>query len=138
MMAALHDGVFTFLVWQDGVGAGHASVSQASDYFAAIAQAVAAASPPRQLWSDVELFSLEGQQSAPAPIGRVVRRQRTHYAVCGAMAMLCGGSAGGSRSSAFLLWQVLIALFALAVPFVLPLPRMRFVEGRLNPSTSVP
>ncbi|MEU7892459.1 DUF4434 domain-containing protein [Nonomuraea sp. NPDC049152] len=46
---------------QDGVGAGHASTGQLSDWFAATKNAISAARPSTQLWADTETFNLDFQ-----------------------------------------------------------------------------
>lgn len=60
------------LMLQDGVGAGHATVPQAAQYFAAFANATSRSK--RQLWSDIEIFDMVGTQYSPASITRVVQQ----------------------------------------------------------------
>ncbi|GAA3620515.1 hypothetical protein GCM10022419_127690 [Nonomuraea rosea] len=46
---------------QDGVGAGHATVSQLAAWFSATKNAIAAARPATKLWADTETFNLDFQ-----------------------------------------------------------------------------
>jgi hypothetical protein len=57
------------LVPQDGIGAEHATLSDVGDYFAALG--AACAGNDRAMWTDLEVYALEGDGAVPADIERI-------------------------------------------------------------------
>jgi hypothetical protein len=57
------------LMPQDGIGAEHATLADVGDYFAALGSACA--DNGREMWTDLEVYELDGDTAAPADMARI-------------------------------------------------------------------
>ena len=64
---------------QDGIGVGHATLSDVGSWYQAVCAGIKAGRPATQCWSDLETFDTSGSNK-PAPVSRCIQQLQAEQA----------------------------------------------------------